>query len=595
MSILPFDGIVVKNVVKELYDSLIGGRIEKVYQPESDELLMTIRAKGQNHKLLLSANAAYPRIHLTKFSKENPSAPPVFCMVLRKHLSGGKITDIEFHDYERVITIYVENISELGDYTLKKLVIEIMGKHSNIILLNNEDKILDSIKHVDSDISRIREIMPARPYVFPPQQDKISPDKLDVEALYDNIKNDMDMRISKYLLNTIKGFSPILCEEICFSAGIDGKTPVSELTSDTIDSLKVSTKEIINKIISLDFTPNIIWSGQEPNKPVDFHSLCLKQYKSVTFTTSIGEALDDYYAAKDNANRSIQKKADVTKVLNNSIDRCKKKLFIHNDKLREVSDREQLQLFGELITANIYCIPKNTKKVSLLNYYSENNEYVEIPMDEYLSPQDNAQRYFKKYAKAKTAYSYTCQQLKETNKELQYLESVLHNLDVSSSLKEIDEVREELISQGYILSRKKTSKKKGSKPSSPYLYKSSDGFDIYVGKNNVQNDTLTLKLSSSNDTWLHTKNIPGSHVIIKKSKGDIPENTLFEAAILAAYHSKGKMSSHVEVDYTQVKNVKKPNGAKPGMVIYTNFKTIIVTPDINIIEKLKTNKGELYI
>ncbi len=584
---MPFDGVVVKNVVNELSDILISGRIEKIYQPESDEIYMTVRAKGQNFKLILSANASYPRIHLTNNSKENPATPPVFCMLLRKHLSGGKIMGFEFHDFERIVTVNIENISELGDYTLRKLVIETMGKHSNIILLNNEDKIIDSIKHIDSDISSVREVMPARPYILPPQQDKTSPAVLDIDNLYEKAIEQDSIRISKYLLSRIKGFSPLLCDEVCYRAGIDAKAYVSDLSNEALEKLKQATKSIINKILSSDFTPNIIWNNHKHEKPIDFHSLPMTQYGNIESIPSISSVLDAFYAARDNADRLIQKRSDITKVLNNGIDRCNKKTSIHRDKLREVADREKYKLFGELITANIHCIPKNAKMVSLLNYYSENNEYMEITMDDTMLPQENAQAYFKKYAKAKSAYSYTCEQLENSIKELEYLESVLHNLETVASINEIEEIREELIGQGYILSRKKRAVKKGNKASSPHLYKSSDGYDIYVGKNNIQNDYLTLKMSSSNDMWLHTKNIPGSHVIIKKNKGDFPDSTLLEAAMLAAYHSKGKSSSHIEVDYTQIKNVKKPNGAKPGMVIYVNYKTIIVTPEEHIIEELK--------
>lgn len=584
---MPFDGIVVKSVVDELSDALTGGRIEKIYQPEPDEIIINLRSKGQNLKLLLSANASYPRIHITGASKENPSNPPVFCMLLRKHLSGGKITRVEFHDFERIITIHAENISELGDLTLKKLVIEIMGKHSNIILVNSEDKIIDSIKHVDSDVSRVREVMPARPYTLPPQQDKTSPRLLDTALLFREAKEYGDLRIGKYLLNNIKGFSPLLCEEVCFRGGIDGNTLISSLSDDILQRLNHSLDEIVFKIVKSEFSPCIIWNDEGRQKPLDFHSLQIKQYKTVDLIPSISTVLDSFYTAKDNAERLTQKKADLVKVLNNSIDRCNKKITIHQDKLREVASRENYKLFGELITANIYCIPKNSKQVSLMNYYSVNNEYIDIPLDENLLPQENAQRYFKKYAKAKTAFAFTKEQLKETYNELEYLESVLHNLESSKSLKEIEEIREELSDEGYVSSKKRKHGKKGQKTSSPYTYKSSDGLYIHVGKNNIQNDVLTLKLSSSNDIWLHTKNIPGSHVIIKKDIEDIPDNTLLEAALLAAYHSKARYSSHVEVDYTQVRNVKKPNGAKPGMVIYNNYKTIIVTPDENMVNNLK--------
>ena len=587
---LPFDGVVVKCLLNELSDTIIGGRIEKIYQPEQDEIIINLRSKGQNLKLLLSANASYPRIHLTEHAKENPSNPPVFCMLLRKHLSGGKITEIEFHDFERIISIHIESISELGDITPKKLIIEIMGKHSNIILVNSENKIIDSIKHVDSDISRVREVMPARPYTFPPKQDKISPQLLDASHFIEQAKNHGNVCISNYLLKNIKGFSPLLCEEICFRAGIDGKATISSISDDILLSLKHVLEEIISIITNSEFSPCIIWSSESREKPLDFHAIKMSQYETMDFFKSISILLDSFYTARDNINRLNQKKADLVKVLNNSIARCNKKISIHQDKLREVANRDKYKLYGELITANIYCIPKNSKKATLLNYYSENNEYIVVPLDENLLPQDNAQRYFKKYTKAKTASIYTQEQLKEAFNELEYLESVLQSLDTADSLKDIEEIRQELVDGGYLKSRRKKPGRKKSETFQPHVYKSSDGLYIYVGKNNAQNDILTLKLSSSNDIWLHTKNIPGSHVIIKKGKDDIPDSTLFQAALLAAYHSKARNSSHVEVDYTQVRNVKKPSGAKPGMVIYNNYKTIVVTPDENMVNNLKIDK-----
>ncbi|HPD01617.1 MAG TPA: NFACT family protein, partial [Acetivibrio sp.] len=339
-----------------------------------------------------------------------------------------------------------------------------------------------------------------------------------------------------------------------------------------------------------EFTPCIIWSSESREKPLDFHAIKMSQYETADFFKSISLLLDSFYTARDNINRLTQRKADLVKVLNNSISRCNKKISIHRDTLREAADREKYKLYGELITANIYCIPKNSKKATLLNYYSENSEYIVVPLDENLLPQDNAQRYFKKYAKAKTASAYAQEQLKEAFNELEYLESVLQSLDTSDSLKDIEEIRQELVDGGYIMSRKKKPGRKKQESFQPHVYKSSDGLNIYVGKNNIQNDILTLKLSSSNDIWLHTKNIPGSHVIIKKGKDDIPDSTLFQAAVLAAYHSKARNSSHVEVDYTQVRNVKKPGGAKPGMVIYNNFKTIVVTPDESMVNNLKIDK-----
>lgn len=583
---MPFDGIVVKCIVNELSDMLSGGRIEKIFQPEADEIIINIRSKGRNLKLLLSANPSYPRIHLTDASKDNPLAPPVFCMLLRKHLSGGKITGVEFHDFERIITITAESVNELGDLTEKKLIIEIMGRHSNIILLSADGRIMDSVKHVGSDVNRVREIMPGRTYIFPPSQDKTNPEALDMAGFFIESRAVSQYGLEKHLLNSIKGFSPLLCKEICFLAGIDGSRPFSSLQRAEIASLEKVIKELVENISGNLFNPCIVFDSSLNNKPLDFHCLSIRQFPDTKHFSSMSHVLDLFYSEKDRIERSKQKKSDVSRVLSNNLDRCNKKLALQFEKLREVSDRDKLKLFGELITANIYSIEKNVKKVSLLNYYSEEGEYLDIPMDENLSPQENAQRYFKQYSKAKSAFISTNRQLEENQRELQYLEGVLQLLENCSTVQEIDEVRHELIEQGYLSSKGLKNKNRNAKPSSPLHFKSSDGCDILVGKNNRQNDLLTLKQSSSNDIWMHTRNIPGSHTIIKNPHKEIPDTTLLEAALIAAYHSKARLSSGVPVDYTHVKNVKKPPGSKPGMVTYSNFKTIIVTPDENVVKRL---------
>lgn len=583
---MPFDGIVAKCVVEELSKTLSGGRIEKVFQPEADEILINIRAWNTNYKLLLSAGANYPRIHLTDSAKENPAAPPVFCMLLRKHLSGGKILSFEFNDYERIIGMQVESANELGDVSVKKLIIEIMGRHSNIILVNSENKIIDAIKHIDNDTSRVREVMPARPYMLPPAQEKSSPDALDPDRLIQNCAL-TQTSIEKFLLDNIKGFSPLLCRELCHRADIDGRMPASALDISQQTELRLAIAGIIKDISGSSCTPCIIYEDKEMEKPLDFHCIKIYRHSYIKYYTSISKVLDLFYVARDISDRLNQKKADVLKVINNAMDRCSKKLAIQQETMREAAGREKLKLYGELITANIYRIPANVKSVSLLNYYSENAENVDIPMDENLLPQENAQKYFKKYNKAKNTWLHTSRQLEETRSELGYLESVLYLLENCTSPADIDEVRQELAGQGYMVIKKKPGFKKQPKVSEPLRYKSSDDLDILVGKNNRQNDHLTLKLASSNDMWFHTKNIPGSHVIIRKLQNEIPENTLKEAALLAAWHSKAKMSSNVPVDYTTVKNVKKPSGAKPGMVIYENYRTIAVTPDEEMVKRLK--------
>ena len=580
---MPFDGIVTKCIVNELNGLLSGGRIDKVFQPEYDEVVMLIRSKGQNYRLVASANASYPRLHITSTTKENPQIAPVFCMLMRKHVQGGHLIDITFNDYERIITLNIESVNEMGDLSVKSLVIEIMGKHSNIILLNSDGKIIDAVKHVDSDISSVREIMPARPYSLPPAQDKISPEKVNVDTLFDNATQTKN--IETLLLSSIKGFSPYICREICSMADVSPKAQLDAISS--FDSLKTSLATVLKSIEACDFKPCIVYQDEAMYKPTDFYCLPPKQYPYYKEYELMSLALDEYYSTKDTIERLSQKKGDIVKLVKNCIDRCEKKLSIQQDKLRDVADRDKLQLYGELITANIYCIPKGTKIATVSNYYSENGENIDIPLDENKTPQENAQRYFRQYSKAKSTYTNTVQQLEDSMNELNYLESVKTMLDNCVSTQEIEEIRQELAESGYAKTSVKNNKKKQPKPSEPHEFISSDGFTILVGKNNRQNDTLTLKTAASSDIWLHTKNIPGSHVIIRTDRREITDKTLFEAAVLCAYHSSAKLSANVPVDYTTVKNVKKPSGAKPGMVIYENFKTINVTPSEEQIRALQ--------
>ncbi len=584
---MPFDGIVTKCIVNELNLLLSGGRVEKVFQPENDEIVLLIRSKGQNYRLVASANASYPRLHITSAQKENPQTPPVFCMLMRKHIAGGKLLNISFHDYERVISINVESVNELGDLSVKRVVIEIMGKYSNIILLNSEDKIIDAVKHIDSDISSVREIMPARQYFLPPAQDKQPPESISPSTLLESnvtaAKN-----IESLLLSFIKGFSPYTCRDICKEAGVNPKTPLSELlNTDKVNIISTLSNYII-KIKNNAFEPCIIFEDKNHLHPIDFYCFKPSQYEFVQQYDLLSSALDDFYARRDTSERLGQKKGDVSKIVKNSIDRLEKKVSIFTDTLRDVADREKLKLYGELITANIYCIPTGASSVKVLNYYSENEEYIDIPLNEYRSAQDNAQRYFKQYSKAKSTHLNVTSQLRDALSDLQYFESVKAMLDNCSTKQEIDEIRQELIDQGYMRSSVRNARKKAEKPSSPLEFISSEGFHIFVGKNNKQNDLLTLKTAASYDIWLHTKNIPGSHVIIRTERQNVPDSTLLEAAILAAYHSSAKISYNVPVDYTIVKNVKKPSGAKPGMVIYENFKTINVTPDETKVLSLKS-------
>ncbi len=569
---MPFDGVVTKAVADELKQSISGGRVYKVYQPQRDTLLLYIRANNRNVRLLLSCNANTARIHMTELEYENPASPPMLCMLLRKHLIGGTIVGVEFSSYERILGLVIEADDELGDKSVKKLVIEIMGRHSNIILLNEGGKIIDAIKHVDQDINRVREIMPARTYILPPSQDKIDPSKLDVQAFVQSISME-ERPLSKLLLSAISGVSPVLCREICIRCGIEPDKAPKNLTDTERVNLSETLRQMIEGWERAEYTPSVVLD--DTGKPLDFHAVALTQYGRMESFSGISEAIDRFYKVREMKEQLRNKGAELIHVVKTNIDRCEKKIRIHVSTLEENSDLDKYRLYGELITANIYQLKKGMEQCSLLNYYSEDGAYLDITLDENRTPQENAQWYFKKYNKAKTAHAYASEQLKLSRRELDYLENVLYSLEEATSSESIEEIREELREQGYI--RKTGQRRKSISKSEPYNFTSSEGFPIWVGRNNMQNDELTLKQAKPSDMWLHTKNIPGSHVILRIPE-PIPDKALLEAAAMAAWFSKARNSTRVEVDYTRVKYVRKPSGAKPGMVIYVNYNTVIVDP-----------------
>lgn len=570
---MPFDGIVTKAVSDELNQTIVGGRIFKVYQPSRDTIILHIRAGSVNYKLLLSSNANSARVHLTDMEFENPASPPMFCMLLRKHLTGGTILNVEFFNFERILRFNIEATDELGDKSIKQLVIEIMGRHSNIILLNSSEVIIDSVKHVDHDINRVREIMPARHYILPPAQDKASPFEIDYKKFISSIRNE-DKSIAKILLSGILGFSPVICREICTQASIDPDIAPKYLDEVRLSSLTSVLKKLTGNLRKQIYSPCVVVDSTT-GKYEDFHAITLTQFESVIAFKGISEAIDYFFRSREIKEQIKSKGSDIAKIIKQSIERCEKKIRIHISTLEECSDMDKYRLYGELITANIYSLKKGMKQCSLLNYYDTDGSYVDITLDEYRTPQENAQWYYKKYNKAKTAHQYASEQLKQARWELDYLDNVLYSLEEADSAESIEEIREELREQGYI--RKTNSRRRNIHKSEPYEFTSSDGYPVWVGRNNVQNDELTLKMSNPGDLWLHTKNIPGSHVIARVPE-PIPDKALLEAAGLAAWFSKAKNSSRVEVDYTRVKYVRKPAGAKPGMVIYVNYHTVIVDP-----------------
>lgn len=587
---MSFDGIVTKSVIKELKENIVGGRVDKIFQQEKDEILLNIHSKSVNYRLVLSASSNNPRIYLTNYSKKNPQAPPMFCMLLRKHLSGGIILNVEQFNMDRVVFIDVSSLDELGMPAEKRLIIEIMGKHSNIILIEKStNKIIDSIKRVPEDISRVRQILPGFIYENPPIKDKLNPLLSTKEEFLDLInKSDKNIPIFKFFYFNYIGFSPLISKEICFNSNLDIDRTIGSLSSDDTLTLYNSFNTIITQINKEDFTPLYITS-QSSSDIIAFHSLVINQYgrDNKTYVSSMSKVLDTYYRRKDIIDRISQKSQSIRKSIQVKLERTQNKLGKQKDELLESKDREKYKIYADLISANLYRIGRGIDSIELENFYDENLEKITIPLDRKISPPDNAQRYYKRYSKLKNAHILLLDQIPETEEEIEYLENVLLSIDNSTEVEELDEIKDELIKEGYIKGNNNKKKKKEETVSSPYHYISSDGFNIYVGKNNKQNDYLTLKFAHKEDLWLHVQNMPGSHVIIQSDGKSVPDSTLEEAAILAAYYSKGKNGNHIPIDYMERKNVRKPKNAKTGMVIYDDFKTITVNPSRDIVEGLK--------
>ena len=566
---MALDGIYLYSLINELKDFAINSKIDKVNQPEKDEIILTLRGK-ETKKLLISSSSNYPRLHFTTINKINPLKAPVFCMVLRKYLIGGKIIDITQYSTDRIISIDIENKDELGFDSKYSLIVEIMARHSNITLVRKRDnKIMESTKHIHSNKNSYRVLYPGATFIMPPTSNKLNPFSFTKEELKNLLKENINFNESIFS-KIITGVGKNLSNDLF----IEYKNKFNDLT---IDNLSVFITDYFKNI--LKDNKNILFF--KDGKVVDFYfkdlislNNCEKKYFE-----SHSDTLDNFYATKDKQDRLHSKGLDIQRLINTNIERCLKKIKILEKTLKECEAKEDYRIKGELLTSYIYGFKKGDKDVSVLNYYSENEEYLKISLDENKTPSENIQFYFKKYNKLKNAEEASINQLSINEDELNYLNSVLTSLETADNYADIEEIKKELIETGYVRFRKEKNKNK-IKTNKPLHFISSDGIDIYVGKNNIQNDYLTLKFAEKTDTWLHTKIIPGSHVIIKGK--NIPESTLLEAATLAAFYSKGKNSTKVPVDYTLVKNVKKPSGAKPGMVIYSTNKTLYIDPPKNI-------------
>ncbi len=575
---MAFDGITIHALVKEFNDKLAGGRINKIAQPEKDELLLTIKTAGGQQRLMLSANAGLPLAYITDNNKPSPLTAPNFCMLLRKHINNGKIISITQPGLERIMDFHIEHLDEMGDLCTKHLIVELMGKHSNIIFTDDNDRIIDSIKRINASVSSVREVLPGLPYFIPNTGDKLnaldtSRDEFKTHALSKNLP------LSKAIYTTYTGFSPLISEDLCFEASIDSRTAAYELNDTEALHIAGIFTNYADDIKDGSFTPCIAYRNGQPQDfyvtlPFSIPSEDCRKYDSVS------EMLEHFYSEKNNISRIRQRSADLRQVINTALDRNYKKYDLQLAQLKDTEKRDKYKLYGELLNVYGYEIKPESKDCSVLNYYD--NTMLKIPLDDTLTPQENSQKYFEKYNKLKRTYEALSELIISTRAEIDQLESIKNSLDIAVSYDDLLQLKEELAFYGFI--KNKASGKKGrpeKSKSKPFHYISSDGFDIYVGKNNIQNEELTFKFAVGNDWWFHAKNMAGSHVIVKTNGRELPDSTFEEAARLAAYYSKGRDMEKVEVDYVEKKQVKKVPGAALGFVIYHTNYSMNISPDIS--------------
>ena len=577
---MAFDGITISNIVKELNDTILNGRIAKIAQPENDELLLTIKpAKGQV-RLVISASASLPLIYLSRDNKPSPMTAPNFCMLLRKHIANGRIVGIFQPSLERIIRFEIEHLDELGDLCRKSLIVEIMGKHSNIIFCNEKGMIIDSIKHVSAQMSSVREVLPGREYFIPDTMKKENPLDIPEENFTQELLS-KPMPVGKAIYNSFTGISPVVAEEICHLAGIDSSIPASEMSADLLSHLYRQFTYFMEQVTESKFSPAIYYEGNEPK---EFSSLPLTHFSNyqVKSFDSISEVIRTYYSSRDLITRIRQKSSDLRRVVQTALERNRKKYDLQLKQLRDTENRDKYKVYGELIHTYGYNLEDGAKELEALNYYT--NEMIKIPLDPQKTPQENAKKYFDRYNKQKRTFEALSELIKETKDEIDYLESVSKSLDIARSEDDLIQIKEELIESGFI--RRKQSSKKVKITSKPFHYISSDGFHMYVGKNNLQNEELTFHFANGGDWWFHAKKAPGSHVIVKTNGEELPDRTFEEAARLAAHYSKNSGAEKVEVDYVEKKQVKKPNGSKPGFVVYYTNYSMMIDSDISGIQEI---------
>jgi len=574
---MPLDAICLTAVVRELKMTVVGSKIDKIHQPARDEVVLSLRGAGENVKLLLSANPTHPRAQLTTLQRENPDAPPMFCMLLRKHLIGGRILAVTQPPMERLVEFTLEVSDELGDKVQRKLVLEAMGRHSNLILLDGEDRIMDCLRRVDADMSIRRQVLPGLFYHLPPSQEKANPMKSDRQQLCVLLDAGMSREPEKCLLDAFVGISPLVARELVFRAG----QPCSA------DALGEQLYKLMEDVKQNRFTPLMLL---REGKPADFSFLPILQYGVKTELrefASFSALLDAFYATRENMERMRQRGQDLIKSVTNSRDRAARKLEHQTRELSATRDRERMRQLGDIITSNLHTMEKGMRTLRAMDFYDPDCAEAEVQLDPLLTPQQNAAKYYKEYNKAKTAERVLTQQLEKGTQEMGYLNSVLEAIKIAEGERDLQEIRQELVETGYLRRASKAKGREKKVVSKPMEFKSTAGLRISVGKNNTQNDQLTAKLAGRGDIWLHTQKIHGSHVILWTEGGAPDAQSLTEAAMLAAWYSQAREGHKVPVDYTPVKYVKKPASARPGMVIYTTYETAFVTPDERLISALR--------
>lgn len=594
---MALDGMVIADIAYELNRDMAGGRISKIAQPEKDELLLTIKQSKiqedgktvrSQKKLVISVNPSLPLIYETEETKNSPMTAPTFCMVLRKHLSNARILGIEQLGLERVLCFSLEHLNEMGDLCHKKLYVELMGKHSNIIFCQEDDIIVDSIKRVSALVSSVREVLPGRKYFIPNTLDKADPLTVDYEEFTERIAA-KPIPLNKALYTSLTGFSPVMANELLYRASLQDYSSASELSEMEMLHLYRNFDNLREKIKDHDFSPAMIRKGQEP---VEFAAFSLslyerdENYTSVPYD-SISRLLYDYYAQKELYSRIHQKSFELRRVTNTALERCRKKYDLQEKQLKDTEKREKYKVYGDLLTTYGYNLKGGEKSLTCENYYT--GKEVTIPLDETKSAMDNAKRYFDKYAKLKRTFEALTVQLEETKQEIEHLESVSNALDIARQEEDLSSIRKELSECGYVKKHFGSKNQKGrvKGKSKPFHYLSSDGFHMYVGRNNYQNDELTFHFANGGDWWFHAKGTAGSHVIVKAEGKELPDRTFEEAAALAGWYSKAKDQAKAEIDYIQRKHVKKPNGSKPGFVVYYTNYSMTIVPDISGIKEIE--------